>query len=105
MSKGIFVTATGTDVGKTYVCGLLVKKVRDFGIDCGYYKPVLSGLERIGDKLIPGDAQHVLKTVSHIHCGSSDVKSTLCLMCSGIITQSPAFIVNFPSSNSRTALP
>ena len=62
MSKGIFVTATGTDVGKTYVCGLLVKKVRDLNINCGYYKPVLSGLERIGDKLIPGDAQYVLKT-------------------------------------------
>lgn len=62
MSKGIFVTATGTDVGKTYVCGLLVKKIRDFGINCGYYKPVLSGLERIDGELIPGDAKHVLKT-------------------------------------------
>ena len=62
MSKGIFVTATGTDVGKTYVCGLLVKKIRDFGINCGYYKPVLSGLESDGDKLIPGDAKYVLKT-------------------------------------------
>ena len=62
MSKGIFVTATGTDVGKTYVCGLLVKKIRDFGLNCGYYKPVLSGLERVGDELVPGDAKHVLKT-------------------------------------------
>lgn len=26
MTKGIFVTATGTDVGKTFVSGLLVKK-------------------------------------------------------------------------------
>ena len=62
MSKGIFVTATGTDVGKTYVCGLLVKKLRDLGVNCGYYKPVLSGLELIDGKLIPGDAKHVLKT-------------------------------------------
>lgn len=26
MSKGIFITATGTDIGKTYVTALLVKK-------------------------------------------------------------------------------
>lgn len=43
MSKGIFITATGTDVGKTYISGLLVKKMRDLKYDCGYYKPALSG--------------------------------------------------------------
>lgn len=26
MSKGLFITATGTDIGKTYVTALLVKK-------------------------------------------------------------------------------
>ena len=29
MTKGIFITATGTDVGKTYVAGLIVKKMRE----------------------------------------------------------------------------
>ena len=43
MKKGIFITATGTDVGKTYISGLLVKQIRENGINCGYYKPVLSG--------------------------------------------------------------
>lgn len=28
MSKGIFITATGTDIGKTYVTALLVKTSR-----------------------------------------------------------------------------
>ena len=42
--KGIFVTATGTDVGKTYVSALLVKALRELGLSCGYYKPALSGL-------------------------------------------------------------
>ena len=32
MNQGIFVTATGTDVGKTYVSGLLVKALRARGI-------------------------------------------------------------------------
>ena len=30
MSKGIFITATGTDIGKTYVTGLILKLLREF---------------------------------------------------------------------------
>lgn len=62
MSKGIFITATGTDVGKTYISGLLVKKMRDLKYDCGYYKPALSGAEIINGQLIPGDCAYVLET-------------------------------------------
>lgn len=60
--KSIFVTATGTDIGKTYVSGLLVKKLRDMGLNCGYYKPALSGAYKKDGKLIPGDCEHVVKT-------------------------------------------
>lgn len=28
MSKNLFITGTGTDVGKTYVTGLILKKLR-----------------------------------------------------------------------------
>ena len=31
MSRGLFVTGTGTDVGKTYVTSLMVKKLRESG--------------------------------------------------------------------------
>nr|MCR5264990.1 dethiobiotin synthase [Cyanobacteria bacterium RUI128] len=62
MAKGLFVTATGTDIGKTYVSGLLVKKMREYGYNCGYYKPVLSGGGKYNGKLIPGDCVHVVKT-------------------------------------------
>lgn len=62
MTKGIFITATGTDIGKTYISGLLVKKMRDLGYNCGYFKPALSGAEMINGKLVPGDCAHVLKT-------------------------------------------
>lgn len=62
MKKGIFITATGTDVGKTYVSGLLTKQLRESGIDCGYYKPVLSGAIVQNDKIIAGDAEHVTQT-------------------------------------------
>ncbi|SOE76673.1 dethiobiotin synthetase [Fibrobacter sp. UWT3] len=57
--KGYFVTATGTDVGKTFITALLVKKWRDSGIDAGYYKAALSGAELRDGKWIAGDADYV----------------------------------------------
>lgn len=59
MNNGYFVTATGTDVGKTFVTALLVKKWRDSGIDAGYYKAALSGAELRDGKWIAGDADYV----------------------------------------------
>lgn len=61
MAKGLFITGTGTDVGKTFVTGLLVKHLRRSGLNAGYYKPALSGAERIHDQLVPGDCQFVAK--------------------------------------------
>ena len=58
-SKGYFVTATGTDVGKTFVTALLVKKWRDSGVDAGYYKAALSGAELRDGKWVAGDADYV----------------------------------------------
>lgn len=61
--KSIFITATGTDVGKTYISALLVKLMRDNGYNCGYYKPALSGAIRQNDgSLLPGDCDFVVKT-------------------------------------------
>lgn len=59
MTKGIFVTATGTDAGKTFVTALLVKKLREAGLNAGYYKAALSGAQRENGKLVPGDADYV----------------------------------------------
>ncbi|OWV11714.1 dethiobiotin synthase [Fibrobacter sp. UWB5] len=61
MSKGYFVTATGTDVGKTFITALLVKKWRDSGIDAGYYKAALSGAELRDGKWVAGDADYVTR--------------------------------------------
>ncbi|AET68217.1 dethiobiotin synthase [Desulfosporosinus orientis DSM 765] len=59
MSKGIFITATGTDIGKTFVTALMIKKLREAGFKAGYYKAVLSGAEVTKNALIPGDADYV----------------------------------------------
>ena len=49
MAKGLFVTATGTDAGKTYITALLVKKLSETGLRAGYYKAALSGAETIAE--------------------------------------------------------
>lgn len=38
MAKALFVTGTGTDVGKTYVTALWVKKLAESGENAAYYK-------------------------------------------------------------------
>lgn len=49
MSRGLFVTGTGTDVGKTYVTALLAKKMKEYGFETGYYKAALSGAKSIAE--------------------------------------------------------
>lgn len=57
MNKGLFVIGTGTDIGKTYVTGLILKKLHEAGVNAGYYKAAMSGNDRREDgTLIPGDA-------------------------------------------------
>lgn len=49
MPRGLFVTATGTDIGKTYVTALIVKKLRSLGLNAGYYKAAVSGAESVSE--------------------------------------------------------
>lgn len=49
MSKGLFITGTDTDIGKTYVTALLVKTLREAGYDVGYYKAAISGADSVGE--------------------------------------------------------
>lgn len=60
MSRNLFVTGTGTEVGKTFVSGLIAKTLHEYGLNVGYYKAAMSGNERREDgTLIPGDALFV----------------------------------------------
>ena len=66
MTKKLFITGTGTDIGKTYVTGLIVKKLQEAGHKAAYYKAAMSGNAKdAAGKLIPGDALQV-KTMSGI---------------------------------------
>lgn len=74
MTKGLFITGTGTDVGKTYVTGLLVKKIHELTGSVAYYKAAMSGNDRdASGELIPGDAMSVKRA-----SGISQDEKTMC---------------------------
>ncbi|GIM28001.1 ATP-dependent dethiobiotin synthetase BioD [Clostridium polyendosporum] len=59
MTKGIFITGTGTDVGKTIVTAGLMELLRSHGYNACYFKPALSGAIEENHMLIPGDTKFV----------------------------------------------
>ena len=58
MNNIVFVTATGTDVGKTYVCEKLIKALAKKGYKVGAFKPIETGVS--GQ---PKDAKRLLDAV------------------------------------------
>lgn len=42
--RGLFITGTDTDVGKTYVTAMLARELYQAGVRVGVYKPVCSGM-------------------------------------------------------------
>jgi len=56
MSRGLFITGTGTGVGKTYVAALVAAALRASGKRVGVYKPVASGCALREGRLVSPDA-------------------------------------------------
>ncbi len=56
MSRGLFITGTGTDVGKTYIAALIARSLHAAGKRVGVYKPAASGCELLDGKLVSSDA-------------------------------------------------
>lgn len=54
--RGIFITGTDTDVGKTWVAAGLTAALRQQGVKAVYFKPVQSGCPEAEGRLIPTDA-------------------------------------------------
>ena len=74
MSKSIFITGIGTDVGKTYVTALIVKYLKDLGYNSGYYKAAVSGNERVNGELVAGDAKYV-KEIANLSDNANEMVS------------------------------
>lgn len=66
----LFITATDTDAGKTYVAQTLVNALIKANNTVAVYKPISAGCERIGDSLINEDAQLLL--------AQSNCQQTIC---------------------------
>lgn len=76
MSKGLFITGTDTDAGKTYVTSLIIRALRAEGVDAVGYKPICCGdrndaLEMVdasGDLVTPDEVNPIwLKTPAAPH--------------------------------------
>lgn len=58
--KGIFITGTGTGVGKTIVSAALLRVLQSAGVDAVYMKPVQTGCRQKSGQLIAPDLEFVL---------------------------------------------
>ena len=56
MTRGLFITGTGTSVGKTYIAALMARSLLSAGRKVGVYKPVASGCELREGNLVSPDA-------------------------------------------------
>lgn len=54
--QGVFITGTGTDVGKTYIGTAIARALSAEGVNVIPRKPIESGCIRDGEELIPQDA-------------------------------------------------
>lgn len=59
--KGVFITGTDTGVGKTFIAGLIVRALQEYGIDIGVMKPVETGCRIVNKKSVPHDALFLKK--------------------------------------------
>jgi dethiobiotin synthetase len=57
VTRGLFITGTGTGVGKTYVAALIARAVKESGKRVGVYKPAASGCEWREGRLVSADAE------------------------------------------------
>lgn len=55
-ANGLFIVGTDTEVGKTYVTGLIAQQLHEAGVKVGVYKPVASDCYDDGDEVISEDA-------------------------------------------------
>jgi len=62
LKKVYFVTATNTDVGKSYACEVFLKKFAQEGKKVGYFKPIETGVETL-----PQDGMKLFQIVKSLN--------------------------------------
>ena len=67
-TRGLFVTGTDTDVGKTYVSALILRELAEQGVHVGAYKPACSGSVPDADgKSTWHDVEELSKAIGGTH--------------------------------------
>ena len=64
---GLFITGTGTGVGKTLIAGAIAKILTDKGLKVGVFKPIATGCKHSWEGLISNDAWFLC------YCANSDL--------------------------------
>ncbi|MBT3880790.1 MAG: dethiobiotin synthase [Candidatus Scalindua sp.] len=77
MEKGVFVTGSDTEVGKTVIAGAIAAAMRAHGLDVGVMKPVASGAKEINGKLVSEDAVYLKKIIDS--SDDDDLVNPICL--------------------------
>ena len=72
-TRGLFITGTDTDVGKTVIAGGIARVLKDKGQEVGVFKPVASGCRSERGELVCQDAEFLA------HC--ADAPETLDQIC------------------------
>jgi len=62
--KKVFITGSGTSVGKTYFTCSLIDLIIKKGLKVSPYKPIETGCKKIKNKLIPSDSKKFYKLVN-----------------------------------------
>ena len=63
---GLFISGTGTGVGKTLIAGAIAKILTEKGLAVGVFKPIATGCKRTWDGLISDDTEFLA------HCANSN---------------------------------
>ena len=61
MKKGIFLSGTSTEIGKTVVSSILCKILSDSNVKTAYYKPVQTGAVFVNNQLVSTDCRFVAR--------------------------------------------
>ncbi|NQY88759.1 MAG: dethiobiotin synthase [Colwellia sp.] len=92
--KKIFITATDTDAGKTFVACALTQALINVGKKVAVYKPIAAGCQQVGDLLVNEDAQ-LLSQFSNCKQSISEVNP---------ITLAAAIAPHIAASNENRAI-
>lgn len=65
--RGLFITGTSTESGKTFVASLIARSLREAGHRVGVYKPAASDCVKVGSEIISEDAAVLWEAAGRPH--------------------------------------